>query len=74
MRQFRLSGSVEGVMGNHDSYSDLDCSAHELYRSFALSSSPADRAGSVLRHLGLCLQPIVKIVPILSPALCVQFI
>ncbi len=23
MRQSRLSGSVEGVMGNHDSYSDL---------------------------------------------------
>ena len=22
MRQFRLSGSVEGVVGNHDSYSD----------------------------------------------------
>jgi hypothetical protein len=22
MRQSRLSGSVEGVMGNHDSYSD----------------------------------------------------
>jgi len=22
MRQFRLSGSVEGIMGNHDSYSD----------------------------------------------------
>ena len=22
VRQFRLSGSVEGVMGNHDSYSD----------------------------------------------------
>ena len=25
MRQFRLSGSVEGVMGNHDSYSDPAC-------------------------------------------------
>src|SRR5258708_5038209 len=24
MRQSRLSGSVEGVMGNHDSYSDTD--------------------------------------------------
>ena len=24
MRQSRLSGSVEGVMGNHDSYSDLN--------------------------------------------------
>jgi hypothetical protein len=23
MRQSRLSGSVEGVMGNHDSYSDM---------------------------------------------------
>jgi len=23
MRQSRLSGSVEGVMGNHDSYSDF---------------------------------------------------
>jgi hypothetical protein len=23
MRQSRLSGSVEGVMGNHDSYSDI---------------------------------------------------
>jgi hypothetical protein len=31
MRQSRLSGSVEGVMGNHDSYSDwvlpVDCTA-----------------------------------------------
>jgi hypothetical protein len=23
MREIRLSGSVEGVMGNHDSYSDF---------------------------------------------------
>ena len=28
MRQSRLSGSVEGVMGNHDSYSDMH--SHKL--------------------------------------------
>ena len=27
MRQSRLSGSVEGVMGNHDSYSDIEFEA-----------------------------------------------
>jgi len=26
MREIRPSGSVEGVMGNHDPYSDLGCS------------------------------------------------
>jgi hypothetical protein len=26
MRESRSSGSVEGVMGNHDSYSDFSCS------------------------------------------------
>jgi len=31
MRQSRLSGSVEGVMGNHDSYSDYEFLA--LYQS-----------------------------------------
>jgi hypothetical protein len=31
MRQFRSSGSVEGVMGNHDSYSDFAAS-HPLAR------------------------------------------
>jgi hypothetical protein len=36
MRQSRLSGSVEGVMGNHDSYSDFSepvgwLRHHQLY-------------------------------------------
>jgi hypothetical protein len=30
MRQSRLSGSVEGVMGNHDSYSDSICAASPM--------------------------------------------
>ena len=29
MREFRLSGSVEGVMSNHDPYSDLSFSQQE---------------------------------------------
>ena len=33
MREIRLSGSVEGVMGNHDSYSDYlrSCLADAQY-------------------------------------------
>jgi hypothetical protein len=37
MRQSRLSGSVEGVMGNHDSYSDYFVCA--VYGSFSAQSA-----------------------------------
>ena len=34
MRQSRLSGSVEGVMGNHDSYSDFGRErVHSLWKT-----------------------------------------
>jgi hypothetical protein len=39
MRESRLSGSVEGVMGNHDSYSDL-----HYFDVFQLSCGIATRA------------------------------
>jgi hypothetical protein len=39
MRQFRSSGSVEGVMGNHDSYSDCDPERRHNDRSNALGRS-----------------------------------
>ena len=32
MRETRLSGSVEGVMGNHDSYSDYASMIYSLDR------------------------------------------
>jgi len=35
MRKIRSSGSVEGVMGNHDSYSDSACTAIVVRRTAA---------------------------------------
>jgi hypothetical protein len=38
MREIRLSGSVEGVKGNHDSYSDTDsCGALGRLRQYGLA-------------------------------------
>jgi hypothetical protein len=42
MRETRLSGSVEGVMGNHDSYSDT---------AFRTQAHRHILARQVLRHL-----------------------
>ena len=39
MREIRLSGSVEGVMGNHDSYSDI-CE-QRAYHGFGFPPRPA---------------------------------
>jgi hypothetical protein len=39
MRESRLSGSVEGVLGNHDSYSD--CLGFWIFESSCLTRRPA---------------------------------
>lgn len=42
MRESRLSGSVEGAMGNHDSYSDSMCRAGTDHADLAASESKGD--------------------------------
>jgi hypothetical protein len=44
MRQSRLSGSVEGVMGNHDSYSDA-IAPRAIHRHLASGAAGAKGAG-----------------------------
>jgi len=39
MREIRLSGSVEGVMGNHDLYSDSD---NENFRTISAGNTSRD--------------------------------
>ena len=45
MREFRSSGSVEGVRGNHDSYSDQPTLAIDEHRLRSL-------LGPLLEHVG----------------------
>jgi hypothetical protein len=49
MRQSRLSGSVEGVMGNHDSYSD---SNHKCFNDLFTVGYRMDRKGRYVHALG----------------------
>jgi hypothetical protein len=49
MRQSRLSGSVEGVMGNHDSYSDFVFST--------ISSCELNRRASEIFAFSACFEP-----------------
>jgi hypothetical protein len=44
MRQSRLSGSVEGVMGNHDSYSDFQ----QFCRNVSVFASYLPRANLLI--------------------------
>jgi len=61
MRQSRLSGSVEGVMGNHDSYSDLmvydlqtsgDAPLHASGMESALTRRDLCRGRTIFNSLG----------------------
>jgi hypothetical protein len=55
MREIRSSGSVEGVMGNHDSYSDRD-------RSFTWHGVAIEESGTEKRPLAR--QPLLSDRPI----------
>ena len=46
MRESRSSGSVEGVMGDHDSYSDFPDIARHAKFADTLSQPPSKRKGS----------------------------
>ena len=60
MRETRSSGSVEGVMGNHDSYSDsrqgVRCNAEEIKRNLFEICSPQLVAATGSHSLQAALQ------------------
>jgi len=63
MRESRSSGSVEGVMGDHDSYSDSLCVGSERDGADRQHRDPADVAADETRRGGSCRHRAVEAVP-----------
>ena len=68
MRECRSSGSVEGVMGNHDSYSDVESPQHVIVPVYSSRGSVYLLAAKRVRRFGaqIGLGAATRVIPLSS--------